>query len=96
MGMGRIRLTVLRNEEWVRHFETNVLGAIKLTRAILPHFRRRKSGKVVFVGSENGWRGSAGTGAYSVSKFALEGLFSLHTFKFSCSKHSSCDGDRIR
>ncbi|KAE8448642.1 hypothetical protein EG329_009067 [Mollisiaceae sp. DMI_Dod_QoI] len=63
-----------RNEEWVRHFETNVLGAIKLTRAILPHFRRRKSGKVVFVGSENGWRGSAGTGAYSVSKFALEGF----------------------
>lgn len=61
----------------MHQFNTNFLGSFKMTRAILPHFRERKVGKFLFVGSANGWRGFAGGSAYSVSKFALEGA--LHT-----------------
>lgn len=63
-----------RSEQWLAMLNTNLLGTINLTRAILPHFRGKKSGKLVFIGSENGWRAGAGNAAYSVTKFALEGL----------------------
>ncbi|KAF8853737.1 NAD(P)-binding protein [Acephala macrosclerotiorum] len=60
------------SEDWLKMLNTNLLGTINLTRAILPHFRQKKSGKLVFIGSENGWRAGAGNAAYSITKFALE------------------------
>lgn len=54
-------------------FNTVVFGAEKLTRAILPHFRERKDGLVVFNGSMWGWEGVAGNSMYCGAKFALEG-----------------------
>ncbi len=62
-----------RPEDWLAQFNTNFLGAVKVTRAILPYFRQRMSGKLVVIGSANGWRRGAGSGVYSASKFALEG-----------------------
>ncbi len=46
-----------------------------MTRAILPHFRAKRSGKIVFVGSTGGWAGEVGAAPYCTTKFALEGLF---------------------
>jgi NAD(P)-dependent dehydrogenase (short-subunit alcohol dehydrogenase family) len=40
-------------------FNTNVLGVINATRAILPHFRGKKSGTVVFLSSSGGMEGGA-------------------------------------
>lgn len=54
--------------------ETNFFGALKLTQALLPHFRARKSGDFVFVGSYSGLKGNMAVSAYSASKFALESL----------------------
>ncbi|CZR63381.1 related to ketoreductases [Phialocephala subalpina] len=62
------------HEQWLKMLNTNLLDTINLTRAILPHFRKKKSGKLVFIGSENGWRAGAGNAAYSVTTFALEGF----------------------
>lgn len=53
---------------------TNLFGPMNMTKAILPYFRQKKQGKLVFVGSVNGWQGTVASAAYTTSKFALEGL----------------------
>jgi NAD(P)-dependent dehydrogenase (short-subunit alcohol dehydrogenase family) len=64
----------LSYEDWLAQFDTNVFGTIKVTKAILPHFRERKTGTMVFISSLSGWVGHAGCSAYAGSKFALEGI----------------------
>lgn len=64
----------LSYEDWLAQFDTNVFGTIKVTKALLPHFRERKTGTMVFISSLSGWVGHAGCSAYAGSKFALEGI----------------------
>jgi NAD(P)-dependent dehydrogenase (short-subunit alcohol dehydrogenase family) len=54
--------------------ETNVLGLLRVTRAVLPHFRERRSGHVVNLSSIGGLVGLPGFGIYNATKFAVEGL----------------------
>ena len=53
--------------------ETNCIGPMLLTRAVLPHMRRQKSGLIIMMSSLSGIAGLPGDVAYSASKFALEG-----------------------
>jgi NAD(P)-dependent dehydrogenase (short-subunit alcohol dehydrogenase family) len=62
-----------RYEDFLAQFDTNVFGTIKVTKALLPHFRQRRAGTMVFIGSLSGWIGHPGVAAYAGSKFALEG-----------------------
>ena len=55
-------------------FEVHVFGPTALTRAVLPHMRSRRSGAIVQISSMGGQMSFAGFGAYSATKFALEGL----------------------
>ncbi|KAK0633845.1 hypothetical protein B0T14DRAFT_420008 [Immersiella caudata] len=64
----------LSDEDLRSQFDTNLFGPAKLTRAVLPHFRARGSGTLVFMGSRSGWYGDPFCGAYAGSKFALEGM----------------------
>jgi NAD(P)-dependent dehydrogenase (short-subunit alcohol dehydrogenase family) len=48
-------------------------GPVALTRAVLPHMRERGSGAVVQMSSMGGRFTFPGAGAYSATKFALEG-----------------------
>lgn len=53
--------------------EVNVVGVIAATQAFLPLLRRRP-GRIVNVGSLSGLMAAPFLGAYSASKFALEGV----------------------
>lgn len=53
--------------------ETNCLGPLLLTRAVLPVMRRRQSGLIIMMSSLSGIAGLPGDLPYAASKFALEG-----------------------
>jgi NAD(P)-dependent dehydrogenase (short-subunit alcohol dehydrogenase family) len=55
-------------------FATNVFGLLNVTRAVLPHMRKARSGHVVNVSSMGGFAQVAGWGVYGATKFAVEGL----------------------
>jgi NAD(P)-dependent dehydrogenase (short-subunit alcohol dehydrogenase family) len=54
--------------------EANVFGLLRVARAVLPHFRERRSGHVVNLSSIRGLIGAPGFGIYNSTKFAVEGL----------------------
>jgi NAD(P)-dependent dehydrogenase (short-subunit alcohol dehydrogenase family) len=64
----------LRMEDWRRQFETNFFGVLRVTKALLPHLRERRSGRIVMMSSVSGFVTAPTQGAYSSSKFALEAL----------------------
>lgn len=61
-------------EEIRQVFETNFFGALQVTQAVLPIFRRQRSGRILQISSHSGFKGGPGFGIYNASKFALEGF----------------------
>jgi NAD(P)-dependent dehydrogenase (short-subunit alcohol dehydrogenase family) len=64
----------LRLEDFRRQFETNVFGVLRATQTVLPHMRQRRRGRILIMSSAAGLVAPPTYGAYSGSKFALEGL----------------------
>jgi NAD(P)-dependent dehydrogenase (short-subunit alcohol dehydrogenase family) len=61
-------------DEIRRVFETNVIGTIAVTKAVLPHMRSARCGRIVTVSSIGGRVCGFGVAVYCASKFAQEGL----------------------
>ncbi len=59
---------------WCKVMHVNVTAAFVLTQVLLPLLRQSPSASVLFTSSGVGRTGRAYWGAYSVSKFAIEGL----------------------
>jgi NAD(P)-dependent dehydrogenase (short-subunit alcohol dehydrogenase family) len=55
-------------------FETNVIGTMAATNAVLPHMRAAGEGRVITITSVGGRISTFGAGAYTASKFAQEGF----------------------
>src|SRR6266702_4040957 len=64
----------LGEQELRDQLETNVFGVFHVTQAVLLVLRARGSGHIVQISSAMGVATFAGTGGYSASKWALEGL----------------------
>ena len=61
----------MKDHEWDRALDINMTSVFKLTREVLPHMIRRKSGSIVNISSILGLVAAPGTSAYNVSKGAL-------------------------
>lgn len=62
-----------------RQFDTNVIGLLATTKAILPHFRANKSGSIINISSIGGQMTFPLGTLYHGTKFAVEGISeSLH------------------
>lgn len=70
-----VRLADATSELWRRVFDVNVIGAAQVTRAALPHLRRR-AGSALYLSSVSASLTSPwpGLGPYAVSKAALDKL----------------------
>ncbi|GAC1595956.1 MAG: oxidoreductase [Pseudarthrobacter sp.] len=64
----------------IRHlFDTNVFGTVDMVKAVLPGMRAQRSGSIVNISSIGARIKAAGSGYYSATKAAVEGLSgSLH------------------
>jgi len=64
-------------KNWQQLVQVNVSAAFLLTRALLPALGRSPSGRILFTASSVGRQGRAYWGAYSITKFAVEGLMQV-------------------
>jgi NAD(P)-dependent dehydrogenase (short-subunit alcohol dehydrogenase family) len=61
-------------EDLTEQLDTNLLGPLRLVRAVAPHMRAQGAGRIIQISSLAGRIGVPYQGAYAASKFALEGL----------------------
>jgi NAD(P)-dependent dehydrogenase (short-subunit alcohol dehydrogenase family) len=61
-------------EDFRAMFETNFFATLAMTRVVLPYFRQRRRGRILNNSSQAGLMANPGTGFYSASKHALEGV----------------------
>ena len=61
-------------EEMRRQFDVNVFGAVAVTKAFVPYFRKRRAGRILNITSMGGTITMPGIAYYCGSKFALEGI----------------------
>jgi NAD(P)-dependent dehydrogenase (short-subunit alcohol dehydrogenase family) len=63
----------LTPEQIDRQITTTLIGAMNVTRAVLPVMRKQRSGHVVTISSSAGFAGFEYGSAYAASKFAVDG-----------------------
>lgn len=61
-------------DELYRQFDTNVFGLVRMCQLVLPGMRARRNGRIVNLGSAAGMVTPPASGAYSMTKYALEAL----------------------
>lgn len=73
-GYGLLGYFEEMSEKFIREqMETNLFGAMKLARAVLPAMRKQGSGWIINFSSTSGIKAVEGGSVYSASKFAIEG-----------------------
>lgn len=63
------------DDEWLRMYEINVMGTLRVTRGLLPRLIASGDGQVITIGSIAGREAYKGGGGYNAAKFA-EGALS--------------------
>nr|WP_113867274.1 YciK family oxidoreductase [Brenneria salicis]NMN91653.1 NAD(P)-dependent dehydrogenase (short-subunit alcohol dehydrogenase family) [Brenneria salicis ATCC 15712 = DSM 30166]RBP61434.1 NAD(P)-dependent dehydrogenase (short-subunit alcohol dehydrogenase family) [Brenneria salicis ATCC 15712 = DSM 30166]RLM30347.1 YciK family oxidoreductase [Brenneria salicis ATCC 15712 = DSM 30166] len=64
-------------DTWHQVMQVNVNATFMLTQALLPLLLKSPNASLIFTSSSVGRQGRAGWGAYSVSKFATEGMMQV-------------------
>jgi short-subunit dehydrogenase len=68
-------------ESIIRQFNTNVIGLLDVTQAVLPHFRANKSGTIINISSVGGKMAFPLGALYHGTKFAVEGISESLTYE---------------
>lgn len=74
LALGMTPLDQIPDEELVTMWETNVLGLVRVTRALLPKLEASGHGHIVNVGSTAAFETYPGGGGYTASKHAVRAL----------------------
>lgn len=72
----------MSDDVWERVMNVNVVGMMRLSRAVLPSMLKARAGSIVNVGSEASLRASAAGTAYTTSKHAVVGLSKSMAFMY--------------
>jgi NADP-dependent 3-hydroxy acid dehydrogenase YdfG len=70
-------------EQYQQVFDVNVLGVVRVNRAVLPAMRRRRNGLLIHVSSGAGRAVVPFSAVYCASKFALEAVADAYRFELS-------------
>ena len=70
-------------ENIVKHFHTNVIGLLAVTKAVIPHFKENKSGTIINISSTAGKVTYPFISLYNGSKFAVEGISESLSFEMA-------------
>ena len=73
-ALGLDTLANAKDEDWVRMYDTNVLGLMRMTRELLPKLEASGAGHVVNVGSIAGREPYPGGSGYNAVKFAVAAI----------------------
>lgn len=57
-----------------KQIDTNIVGVINVSQAVIPHFRKQKSGRIINISSVAGRVAIPFHSFYNATKFAVEGL----------------------
>ena len=73
-ALGTDRLEESSDERWLTMFDTNVMGTVRMTRALVPALVASGDGHIVNVGSIAGFETYAGGSGYTAAKHAVRAL----------------------
>jgi NAD(P)-dependent dehydrogenase (short-subunit alcohol dehydrogenase family) len=62
------------DEQVSSQLEANLYGPIEVTRAVIPHMRKQRSGRILQISSIGGRVGTPGVSIYQAAKFGLTGF----------------------
>lgn len=61
----------INDQDWYRYFEINVMGSVRLSRALLPGMIARNDGRIIFISSESAIKIPADMIHYAMTKTAM-------------------------
>src|SRR3954469_19490229 len=73
-ALGRDTVAEADEDEWTWMYEANVLGVLRMTKALLPAVEATGDGHVVMVGSIAGHEPYVGGAGYNAAKFGLRAM----------------------
>ena len=73
-ALGLERVAEADDDRWLEMYESNVLGVVRVTRALLPALRRGRDARIVIVGSVAGGEAYEGGGGYTAAKHGAHAI----------------------
>jgi NADP-dependent 3-hydroxy acid dehydrogenase YdfG len=74
LALGKSPVDITEDEDWVGMLETNVLGLLRVTRALLPLLRKAPHAHIVNLGSIAGFEVYKGGAGYTATKHAVRAI----------------------
>ncbi|UJA19119.1 SDR family NAD(P)-dependent oxidoreductase [Thermoleophilia bacterium SCSIO 60948] len=73
-ALGLDPIAEAKDSDWIGMFESNVLGVMRLTRALLPKLEAGEGGHIVVIGSIAGFEVYPGGGGYTAAKHGANAI----------------------